>query len=167
MLNPCVLNTYCVTLWLICFSGGLSMCQTTIFFPFLFPRIFFFCSFFWFTESRKVKNVHVGKRAKPKRNTIFVTVWRSSDSRIAANCVVTEAVSRERKNSALASIPKTISIGNVRITNRRYNTRLLCLPRIAIFTCRPWKARFLVEDTFRCWNCFPDRYSMRSYRSFE
>jgi len=39
--------------------------------------------------------------------------------------------------------------------------------RGTIFTCRPWKARFLVEDTFRCWNCFPDRYSLRSYHSFE
>jgi len=32
-----------------------------------------------------------------------------------------------RKNSALASIPKAISIGNVRITNRRYNTRVHCV----------------------------------------
>lgn len=53
-------------------------------------------------------------------------LWQFSYPLLHANCVVTEAVSRQRKNSALASIPKTISIGNVRITNRRYNTRVHC-----------------------------------------
>lgn len=44
---------------------------------------------------------------------------------------------RHEKNSALASIPKTISIGNVRITNRRYTVRVHCAAknRGTIFTC--------------------------------
>lgn len=53
-------------------------------------------------------------------------LWQFSYPLLHANCVITKAVPWQRKNSALASIPKTISIGNVRITNRRYNTRVHC-----------------------------------------
>lgn len=59
----------------------------------------------------------------------------------------------------LASIPKTISIGNVRITNRRYTIRVHCACQESrnYIHLQTGKTDFMSKDTFHWRNYFPDR----------
>lgn len=88
-----------------------------------------------------------------------MSVWLSSAS--TADWVITKAVpcNGRRILRDLASIPKTISIGNVRITNRRYTIRVYCACQESrnCVHLQTVKSRFLLKDTFRWRNCSPHR----------